>query len=257
MACAVTARTRLRRVSKRSRFAGVVTQLPDPPEVLERFHAALELVEVTVRHVQRSVGSLLDEDELRSFGQEGLLDAARRYDPERGVPFRAFASFRVRGAMLDGVRRNARIPRRVFARLRALDAAARHSEGVVEDLAIGPPPGQRPEDAEQALADHLAGMATAMAVGLVSPAESGAEVSMMQDRDDPEQSVARIQLRGLIERELEELSVEEATLVRRHYFEGEAFEVVARELGLSRSWASRLHSRAIGRLARRLRRNVE
>jgi RNA polymerase sigma factor for flagellar operon FliA len=203
------------------------------------------------------MGPVADEDELRSFGQEGLLDAARRYEPDRGVPFRAFASYRVRGAMLDGVRRNARVPRRLFVRLRALEAAARHSEGMLEDLAAGPPPGTGPRDAERALADHLAGMATAMAVGLVSAPPPSTPSSDERLGDDPEASVARAELRSLVEHELNQLSPEEAALVRRHYFDGEPFEVVARELGLSRSWASRLHTRAIDRLSRRLRRAIE
>ena len=49
------------------------------------------------------------------------------------------------------------------------------------------------------------------------------------------------------------LPKEEAELVRRHYLEGERFDRVAQELGLSKSWASRLHTRAMGRLSKRLR----
>jgi RNA polymerase sigma factor for flagellar operon FliA len=46
---------------------------------------------------------------------------------------------------------------------------------------------------------------------------------------------------------------DEAELVRRHYLQGERFDHVAQQLGLSKSWASRLHTRAIRRLSRRLR----
>jgi RNA polymerase sigma factor for flagellar operon FliA len=51
-----------------------------------------------------------------------------------------------------------------------------------------------------------------------------------------------------------ELPNEESELVRRHYLEGERFDAVAADIGLSKSWASRLHTRAIGRLSKRLRR---
>jgi RNA polymerase sigma factor FliA len=50
-----------------------------------------------------------------------------------------------------------------------------------------------------------------------------------------------------------QLPDEEAALVRRHYVEGERFDHVAQSLGLSKSWASRLHSRAMQRLAKRFR----
>jgi len=46
-------------------------------------------------------------------------------------------------------------------------------------------------------------------------------------------------------------------LIRRHYLEGERFDHVAAELGLSKSWASRLHTRAIGRLTKRLAGHVQ
>ncbi len=50
-----------------------------------------------------------------------------------------------------------------------------------------------------------------------------------------------------------ELPEQEAMLVRRHYIEGDRFDQVAAELGLSKSWASRLHTRAIQKLTKRLR----
>ena len=112
-----------------------------------------------------------------SFGREGLLDAARRYDPERGVPFRAYANFRVRGAIIDGVRVVGRLPRRAHERLRGLEAAVRTSEGALEDVHAPQPPGAGAAQAEQALAEHLAAMATAMAVGLVAARRGRGEAS--------------------------------------------------------------------------------
>ena len=226
----------------------------DPPEVLERFHSALELVDRIVHSVLRTIGSGVDPEDLRSHGREGLLEAARRYDPDRQIPFVAFASFRVRGAVLDGVRALSPTPRRTYTRIKALEAAARTSEGAIEDLSAGAPPGSGAAEAEQALAQHLAGMATAMALGLVAGPEPHA---VDRDAPDPEEQAGRAELLALVERELEVLPAEEQALVRRHYLEGEPFESVARDLGLSRSWASRLHTRAVARLTQRLRRNIE
>jgi RNA polymerase sigma factor for flagellar operon FliA len=55
-----------------------------------------------------------------------------------------------------------------------------------------------------------------------------------------------------VEAAIEDLPEDEATLIRRHYFNGERFDHVAGELGLSKSWASRLHTRAVRRLSKRL-----
>jgi len=105
------------------------------------------------------------------------------------------------------------------------------------------------------LADHLAAMATAMAAGLIAPTAHGdaGERTLVDTADNPEQAVEQAQLLAVIREAITELPHEEAELVRRHYLEGARFDHVATELGLSKSWASRLHTRALTRLAKRLR----
>jgi RNA polymerase sigma factor FliA len=237
------------------KVSGDVTRPEDPPDVLERFNQTLELVEIIARQVSRAIGRGLELDDLLSYGREGLLDAARRYEPSRGVPFRAYANYRVRGAIIDGVRRMGRLPRRLHDRLRGLEALGRTSEGVLEDVQQPVPPGTTSAQAELQLTEHLAAMATAMAVGLVASRARGDEGELIAQSqgDDPEEELARAELLGVVSRAITELPEQEAELVRRHYLENERFDHVARDLGLSKSWASRLHTRAIGRLTKRLR----
>lgn len=227
----------------------------EAPEVMERFSAALGLVEIIARQILRTLGGAAELEELLSFGREGLWDAARRFDDTRGVPFRGYANFRVRGAIIDGVRSSARLSRRTHERLNGLHAAARVSEGAHEDLAAPRPPGSGSAEAEQALGDHLAAMATALAAGLISPTAYGdsGERTLVDTSESPEDAYGHAQLIQLIRDAISELPHEEAELVRRHYLEGARFDHVADELGLSKSWASRLHTRALSRLAKRLR----
>lgn len=227
----------------------------DDAEALRRFEAELDLVEVVARQVARAVGSAVELDDLLSFGREGLLDAARRFDASRGVPFRAYANYRVRGAIFDGVRKLSRLPRRVHERLNGLASASAVSEGALEDRSVRPAGGMSAAQADAALADHLGAMATALAVGLVAPTaftEEG-ERHPVSQAEDPEAAFARSELLALVRTAIGELPHEEAELVRRHYLEGERFDHVATDLGLSKSWASRLHTRAMGRLSKRLR----
>lgn len=229
--------------------------MPDASEELARFESALDLVEAIARRIAREVGGSAELADLLSYGREGLLDAARRFDPARGVPFRGYASFRVRGAIIDGVRRSARLPRRAHERLNGLLAAARTSEGAYEDALAPPAPGVTPADAERALGEHLAAMATAMAVGLLAQTgftDEGERVPVAT-AEDPETALGRAELLAVVKAAIAELPPEEEALVRRHYLEGERFDHVASELGLSKSWASRLHTRAIKRLSAKLR----
>ena len=119
-----------------------MTQSSDP--ALERFNAELDLVEIVARQVGKTIGRGVELDDLLGYGREGLLDAARRFDPARGVPFRAYANYRVRGAIIDGVRTMARLPRRAHERLNALSAANHYGEGASEDVLAPPAPGAQP-----------------------------------------------------------------------------------------------------------------
>jgi RNA polymerase sigma factor for flagellar operon FliA len=227
----------------------------ESPEVRKRFEQGLPLVASIARQVFRSIERAVELEELEALGREGLWMAAQRFDPSRGVPFRGFASFRVRGAMIDGVRQASHLPRRLHERLRAAEAALHYSEGAIEDVSAPAPPGGTRASAERALADHLAGMATAMAAGLVAKAavaDEGEPLAVSADTD-PEGKVLRAQLVAKLAQAIDGLPDKEAELVRRHYFDGELFDTVARDLGLSKSWASRLHTRAIDRLTKRLR----
>jgi RNA polymerase sigma factor for flagellar operon FliA len=219
----------------------------------------MDLVDVIARQVARELGRLVELDDLRSMGHQGLLEAARRFDETKGASFRRFANYRVRGAMIDGIRKGAPLPRRAHARLRSLEAALLMSEAAAEDA----PPGSSPpmldaRASEQRLTDHLADMATAMAMGLlVAPAvgEEG-EPAALDIGDTPEEALEQAELRQLVFQALDDLPNDERTLVRRHYLEGERFDQVAASLGLSKSWGSRLHTRAIARLTKRLRSSV-
>jgi RNA polymerase sigma factor for flagellar operon FliA len=224
-------------------------------EELARFESAIDLVDAIAHKISREIGPSFDIEELKSFGREGLLDATRRFDASRGVPFRGYASFRVRGAILDGVRSSSRLPRRTHERLRAIGAAHLVSEGAAEDAFAPAAPGSTPADAERALGEHLAAMATAMAVGLLSTTAFGDDGDRIPVAAEagPEEAVARAELMAVVERAIGELPENEAALVRRHYLEGERFDHVAKDLGLSKSWASRLHTRAIRRLSEALR----
>jgi RNA polymerase sigma factor for flagellar operon FliA len=227
----------------------------DSPEVLELFESALGLVEIIARQVGRAIGHGADLDELKSFAREGLLDAARRFEPERGVPFKAYANYRVRGAVIDGIRSLGRLPRRAHQRLNGYRSASNYSEGALEDAQAPAAPGATRADADAALGEHLAAMATAVAAGLLATTAHGedGEATGVAPGDNPEDALSNAELMHVVREALSDLPAEEAELVRRHYLEGERFDHVARDLGLSKSWASRLHTRAVKRLTKRLR----
>lgn len=75
----------------------------------------------------------------------------------------------------------------------------------------------------------------------------------MDGDDTPEEALGWAELIQVVRSAIAELSKDEGELMRRHYFEGERLEDIGRDLGMSKSWASRLHTRAVARLAKCLR----
>jgi RNA polymerase sigma factor for flagellar operon FliA len=230
----------------------VVPVSSDAPEVLARFHAELDLVDIIARQMGRRVSRTVSLDDLRSFGREGLLQAARSFDASRGVPFRRWANVRIRGAMIDGLRQWGNLPRRLYRELRALEAADHVLETYDEEDAANP--ATTPEAADARLTSYLAGMATAIAVGtlVAAPRES---VSAERHEVSPEDLLAEAELLARVKQIVTSLPTQERTLVERHYFGGDTLDEAAASLGLSKSWGSRLHARAIEAISRELRRS--
>jgi RNA polymerase sigma factor FliA len=220
----------------------------DSPEVVLRVKEGLDLVDMLARQLRRQFGPHAPVDDLTGTGREALLHAARSFDPERGVPFRRWANLRIRGAMIDGMRSSGNLPRRVDRKLRALQAGDLVHDAAAEEQAASPT--TTPEAADQGLADQLGSAAMAMALGFMTMKSTEALEHARDERESPEEQVARAELVQVVRTALADRPEQERRLVERHYFDDLALEEAARELGLSKSWASRLHARAVEAIAR-------
>jgi RNA polymerase sigma factor for flagellar operon FliA len=188
-------------------------------------------------------------DELVALGNAGLAEAAQRFDPERGIPFEAFAWYRVQGAIVDGLRRSSTLPRRVWAKLVALRAASDYLENRAERDTGARNQGAAPAQGADALAgvkDALSAIRTMYVTSLEAMRDEGfdkpAEAQPMEATVD-EGRLAR-KLRIAVRR----LPDKERALVEKYYWEGKNLLEAGEELGISKSWASRLHAQAMDRL---------
>jgi len=221
-------------------------------EINELVVQHLDLVEVIARHVSRTIENAVEFEELIAAGREGLVDAARRFDPKRGTLFRTFAGFRIEGAIVDGVRKSFRLPRRLYARLTVFEATRALNECAAP--AALRPSGSYPQAPipEKELSEQLAAMATAAIVlrdrGI---APDSAEDESAQA--NPEDAYAQAELLGIVRDAIDGLGEHEATVIRLYYFEGKSFESAAESMRISKPWASRLHARGIEILTKRLR----
>lgn len=228
----------------------------DSPEVLARFHAEADLIDLLARQLwvrfSRRVMRTVTRDDLRSFGQEGLLLAARSYDETVGVSFRRWANVRVKGAMIDGVRRWGALPRGLYSELRAMEAGDELLE--LYDQEDSANPARTSEAADERLTEFLSGMATAMVVGMAVgvPRES---VNDAGEALTPEDRFAQAELIARVKAIVAQLEDPDRTLIERRYFDDQTLEEASASVGLSKSWGSRCHARAIESITKALRRS--
>lgn len=166
----------------------------------------------------------IDATDAAAFGNIGLVEAAQSFRTSAGVPFRAWAAIRVRGAILDGLRTTGRLPQSTCRRGTPTERAAR-------------------------AARHFAGMATAIEMGLVAP--NGAEPRDVRT-PSPERALLVAEHQRALRHAMARLSPTERAIVEEIYFAERSLTDASRSVGLSKSWASRIHARALRSLRREL-----
>ena len=189
-------------------------------------------------------------DELIGLANAGLAEAAQRFDPNRGAAFSTFAWYRVQGSIVDGLRKSSQLPRRVWAKLVALRAASDYLEHRAERDAGAAQQGTPPATGADALAQvrtELAAIRTMYVTSLDAMTDAGFD---KPDDKSPQADTAIDAQRAAskIRAAIATLPAKEQALMKKHYWEGKNLLEAGAELGMSKSWASRLHAQAVDRL---------
>jgi RNA polymerase sigma factor for flagellar operon FliA len=207
------------------------------------------LVRAIARGIHRSFPSFIELDDLIAYGQIGLAQAARDYDPERGIQFSTFAYYRIRGAILDGANQMNWLRRRTVAG----EAYDRMSGDVLATEAADAAGGQASsgsgwfgEVGGKLAMVFLLGQAGEDSEHRHEVADDAAEAPLDALLDD--------ELRHVLHRLIDQLPADARHLVKATYFEGKTLKEAGEDLGISKAWASRLHARSLEQLARGLRR---
>lgn len=223
------------------------------------------LVKYVVGRMAINMPSILDADDIVAYGTIGLIDAIDRFDPQRGVKFQSYAIARIRGSILDALRRLSILSRTAMARVRKIEDAfvALQQENQVppSDEEVAAYLGLSLEE----LYDSMQHGSIAF-VSLESPLQMGdgedeslSLQDMMEDPAalDPAAEAEKRELRNALAQALAQLPGRERLVLSLYYYEELTLKEIGQVLGMSESRVHQIHARAILRLRGTVRLVVE
>ena len=212
------------------------------------------LVKVVAGRLSMYLGYNVDYEDLVSYGIFGLIDAIDKFDCLKEVKFETYASLRIRGAILDQIRKMDWIPRTIRQRQKKIDAVIKEVEQTTgrsatdEDIAMG-----LGISAEEYL-DWQSQMKITGLVSLNEYMDQGSDVSQDYSRhttarfDGPEESVEKEQLTKVLGEAMELLTDKEKKVVTLYYYEDLTLKEISNILEVSESRVSQLHTRALQKM---------
>jgi RNA polymerase sigma factor for flagellar operon FliA len=212
------------------------------------------LVRSLATRIHRHLPPYVDLEDLIAYGQVGLAEAARDFDPARGIKFSTFAYYRIRGTVYDGLAKMTWFSRPHYHRVR-------YEQMADELLRV-----ESEEENENAWVDadlqsnmrwfrDLSRALTVVYLTTHGEREEETAQPPLIDQSTPAPPAVVIgrETRQMLHQLVEALPAEERDLIRATYFDELTLQEAGRRLGISKSWASRLHAKALKRLGRSLR----
>ncbi|MNN23874.1 RNA polymerase sigma-D factor [compost metagenome] len=195
----------------------------------------------------------VSKDDLASNGVMGLIDAVEKFDYKRGLQFETYASWRVRGAILDGLRQGDWVPRSVREKAKKIEEGYQHLEQQYLRSVTDTEMSSYLNISEKEFQSMLQDVAVMTLCSLEDPIreeESETRLTLLVDEKakNPDYKVREFYLRDSLAKGIEKLTEKERTVVSLLYYEDLSLSEIAEVMSLSPSRISQLHSKAILRL---------
>lgn len=214
------------------------------------------LVKLVAGRLNMYLGYTVEYDDLVSYGVFGLIDAIDKFDYDKGIKFETYASLRIRGSILDQIRKMDWIPRSVRQKQKQIENAVAKLEkekGVnIKDKDIAEELGISVDEYQ-----NWEGMANISNIASLDEfMEQGAEGTVKEFRNttylEPEEAVDRDEKKRMLMEALELLTEKEKKVVLLYYYEELTLKEVASVLEVSESRISQLHSKALEKMKKHL-----
>lgn len=207
------------------------------------------LVKIIAGRLYSNYGGNTEYDDLVSYGVFGLIDAIDKYDYSREIKFESYAKIRIKGAIIDNLRKYDMIPRSVRKKVKDIEKASNkllnelNRDPTIEELEVHT--GMRKEDINKTLGDlALFNIASLDEIACTLGEYSFNDVT----NQTPEMSVIDEEVKKLIVKNMKSLPDKEQMVISLYYYDELTYKEIGCVMGLTESRISQIHSKAIGML---------
>jgi len=233
----------------------------DREEIINQY---APLVKIIASQLAIKLPPHIDVNDLISVGITGLLEAIERIDPSRGVRLESYLSLRIRGAMLDELRRRDWVPRSIRQKVKQLEEEYSKVEA---RLGRAPTEEEMAEsfgmelDAYQRFLQEASG-ATILSFEDLGFSKNGEERDILECIADPNaynpfNQVNFLEVRDILAQAIDELPEKERLVLSLYYYEELNLKEIGKILGVTESRVCQLHSQALLRLKGKLRKRLK
>lgn len=227
------------------------------PEIREKIILEYApLVKLVAGRLSMYLGYNVEYEDLVSYGIFGLIDAIDKFDYTKAVKFETYASLRIRGAILDQIRKMDWIPRTIRQRQKQIDAVMRQIESekgrvaTDEEIAVGL--GITNEE----YVEWQSKMKITNVVSLNEFLEQGSEVPNTPTGSRhfimPEEAVEQDELKVMLMESLKLLTEKERRVIELYYYEDLTLKEISHVLEVTESRVSQLHTKALQKMKTKL-----
>lgn len=214
------------------------------------------LVKVVAGRLSMYLGYNVEYDDLVGYGIFGLIDAIDKFDAGKDVKFETYASLRIRGSILDQIRKMDWIPRTVRQKQKKLDEAIKQIEMQTGKMASEEEIAAALEITSEELLNWRSQLKITNVVSLNEYVEQGSE-PVMDARNNrqfaqPEEHIEEDELKQMLRDSLEILTEKERRVVELYYYEELTLKEISKILEVSESRISQLHTKALVKMRKKM-----
>ena len=211
------------------------------------------LVKLVAGRLSMYLGFNVEYDDLVGYGIFGLIDAIDKFDLMKDVKFETYASLRIRGAILDQIRKMDWIPRTIRQRQKKIDAAIKEIEKDGGHVATDAEIAAKMEISEDEYQNWQNQMKVTGVVSLNEFMEQGSDIpedsnNLSSSFTKPEEAIEKDELKKMLAESLELLTDKEKKVILLYYYEELTLKEISEVLEVSESRVSQLHTRALQKM---------